>query len=166
MCCTNPNYGDTALTYAWENGHTDVAEIILYYGTELEHYSDGLRTTLMKACRTGHIYICIVKFLITKGADVNRQTTNNDHTTLSLACAGGHQTVVELLLKSKADKYHKLKDNSTMLLEAAKGGHLGVVQVLFEHSQQNALDANSQLQQQIQSHQQQNQMLEELEKVI
>jgi ankyrin repeat domain-containing protein 17 len=61
------------------------------------------------------------------GADVNRQTTNNDHTTLSLACAGGHQTVVELLLKSTADKYHKLKDNSTILLEAVKGGHFGVV---------------------------------------
>lgn len=126
--------GDTALTYACENGHTDVAEILLYFGAKLEHESEGGRTPLMKACRAGHI--CTVKFLIAKGADVNRHTTNNDHTSLSLACAGGHQPVVELLLKNGADPFHKLKDNSTMLIEASKGGHIGVVQLLldFPHS--------------------------------
>lgn len=123
--------GDTALTYACENGHTDVAEVLLYFGAELEHLSEGGRTPLMKACRAGHI--CTVKFLIQKGADVNRQTTNNDHTPLSLACAGGHQQVVELLLTHGADPFHKLKDNSTMLIEAAKGGHTGVVQLLLDY---------------------------------
>jgi ankyrin repeat protein len=43
------------------------------------------------------------------GADVNKATTNNDHTVLSLACAGGHVAVVELLLKSGANASHKLK---------------------------------------------------------
>lgn len=123
--------GDTALTYACENGHTDVSEVLLYFGAELEHLSEGGRTPLMKACRAGHI--CTVKFLIQKGADVNRQTTNNDHTPLSLACAGGHQQVVELLLAHLADPFHKLKDNSTMLIEAAKGGHTGVVQLLLDY---------------------------------
>lgn len=123
--------GDTALTYACENGHTDVAEVLLYYGAELEHESEGGRTPLMKACRAGHI--CTIKFLINKGADVNRQSTSNDHTPLSLACAGGHQSVVELLLKSGADPFHKLKDNSTMLIEASKGGHIGVVQLLLDY---------------------------------
>lgn len=85
----------------------------------------------MKACRAGHI--CTVKFLISKHADVNRQTTNNDHTPLSLACAGGHQQVVETLLKLCADPFHKLKDNSTMLIEAAKGGHTTVVQLLLDY---------------------------------
>lgn len=122
---------DTALTYACENGHTDVAEVLLIYGAELEHESEGGRTPLMKSCRAGHI--CTIKFLISKGADVNRQSTNNDHTPLSLACAGGHQAVVELLLKSGADPFHKLKDNSTMLIEASKGGHIGVVQLLLDY---------------------------------
>lgn len=123
--------GDTALTYACENGHTDVAEVLLMYGAELEHESEGGRTPLMKACRAGHI--CTIKFLINKGADVNRQSTSNDHTPLSLACAGGHQAVVELLLNSGADPFHKLKDNSTMLIEASKGGHIGVVQLLLDY---------------------------------
>lgn len=70
----------------------------------------------MKACRAGHL--CTVQFLISKRADVNRQTTNNDHTPLSLACAGGHLAVVELLLAQSANPFHKLKvsENTSLLL--------------------------------------------------
>ncbi|XP_070515069.1 ankyrin repeat domain-containing protein 17 isoform X3 [Cardiocondyla obscurior] len=123
--------GDTALTYACENGHTDVADLLLQFGADLEHESEGGRTPLMKACRAGHL--CTVQFLISKRADVNRQTTNNDHTPLSLACAGGHLAVVELLLAQSANPFHKLKDSSTMLIEAAKGGHTSVVQLLLDY---------------------------------
>ncbi|XP_063991503.1 ankyrin repeat domain-containing protein 17 isoform X4 [Diachasmimorpha longicaudata] len=123
--------GDTALTYACENGHTDVADLLLQFGADLEHESEGGRTPLMKACRAGHL--CTVQFLISKLASLNRNTTNNDHTPLSLACAGGHVAVVELLLAQSADPFHKLKDNSTMLIEAAKGGHTNVVQLLLDY---------------------------------
>lgn len=85
----------------------------------------------MKACRAGHL--CTVQFLITKNADINRVTANNDHTPLSLACAGGHLAVVELLLAHSADPFHKLKDNSTMVIEAAKGGHTNVVKLLLDY---------------------------------
>lgn len=44
-----------------------------------------------------------------EGANVNRTTANNDHTVLSLACAGGHLAVVELLLAHGADPTHRLK---------------------------------------------------------
>ncbi|KAL7286755.1 hypothetical protein TKK_0018900 [Trichogramma kaykai] len=123
--------GDTALTYACENGHTDVAELLLGYGADLEHESEGGRTPLMKACRAGHL--CTVQFLVNQHANVNRQTTSNDHTSLSLACAGGHLSVVELLLSEAANPSHRLKDNSTMLIEAAKGGHTNVVKLLLDY---------------------------------
>ncbi len=43
------------------------------------------------------------------GANVNRATANNDHSVVSLACAGGHLAVVELLLAHGADPTHRLK---------------------------------------------------------
>lgn len=123
--------GDTPLSFACENGHTDVADILLSVGAELEHESEAGRTPLMKAARAGHL--CTVQFLISRGADVNRQTSLNDHTVLSLACAGGHLAVVELLLAHGADPLHKLKDNSNILIEAARGGHAAVICFLLEN---------------------------------
>lgn len=55
---------------------------------------------------------CILKFIFTimsAGANVNRATANNDHSVVSLACAGGHLAVVELLLAHGADPTHRLK---------------------------------------------------------
>ena len=120
---------DTAFTMACENGHTAVAELLLAHGAELEHESEGGRTPLMKAARAGHVQT--VRMLISKGASVNRQTSNGEHNVLSIACYGGHYEVVKTLLAHKADPSFKLKDGSTMIIEAAKGGHMKIVELLY-----------------------------------
>jgi ankyrin repeat domain-containing protein 17 len=61
----------------------------------------------MKAARAGHVEVC--SFLLQRGSNVNKHTTNNDHTPLSLACAGGHLAVVELLMQNGADPFYRLK---------------------------------------------------------
>lgn len=124
--------GETALMYACENGHTNVAEILLDAGADLEHEAEAGRTGLMKAARAGHL--STVQFLVSRGGNINKVTSNNDHTPLSLACAGGHINVVEYLLSQGADPTQRLKDNSTMLIEAARGGHTKVVQLLIDFS--------------------------------
>ena len=43
------------------------------------------------------------------GANVNGVTSAKDHSVLSLACAGGHTEVVQLLLAYGADPCQKLK---------------------------------------------------------
>lgn len=57
-------------------------------------------------------YLLMLFFLLCPGANVNRATANNDHTVVSLACAGGHLAVVELLLAHGADPTHRLKVNT------------------------------------------------------
>ena len=54
-----------------------------------------------------HIPWCYVHMC--SGADVNRRTTNNDHTVLSLASAGGHVGVVQFLLSRGAEPSHMLR---------------------------------------------------------
>lgn len=123
--------GDTALIYACDNGHTEVAEVLISAGANIEQEAEGGRTPLMKACRSGHA--STVEFLISKGADVNKVSTNCDQTPLSLACSHGHLEVVEMLLAHGADPTHRLRDSSTMLIEAAKGGHTTIVQMLIDY---------------------------------
>lgn len=57
-------------------------------------------------------------FYMPVGANVNRATANNDHTVVSLACAGGHLAVVELLLAHGADPTHRLKVSSSSISTA------------------------------------------------
>ena len=124
------NNGDTALDLAAENGHKKICEALLRAGAKLEHRSEGGRTPLMRAARQGHE--STVDYLIEVGANVNLYSENNEHTVLSFACSHGQLGVVQRLLRSGANPNAKLKDNSTMLIEAAKGGHTQVVQLLLD----------------------------------
>lgn len=62
--------------------------------------------------------------LSSPGANVNRATANNDHTVVSLACAGGHLAVVELLLAHGADPTHRLKVILTLLMSVIDHAHV------------------------------------------
>lgn len=57
------------------------------------------------------------------GMDVDSETESNHDTALTLACAGGHEELVELLLSRGADIEHRDKKGFTPLILAATAGH-------------------------------------------
>lgn len=81
-------------------------------------------TPLMNACVAGHFDT--VQFLISEGANVNCQTTDNQ-TPLTLASLAGHIAIVALLLDYGANRNHKFEvslhtDNNSYY----KNDHLNV----------------------------------------
>ncbi len=125
---------ESALTLACENGHTAVAEELVRAGAHVDAADpDKGHTALMRAAKSGQL--CTLRWLLAHcvhAIDVNRATLGNEHTALSLACASGHASVCEALLASGADPLHRLSDNRTCLLEASRGGHTRIVELLID----------------------------------
>lgn len=68
-----------------------------------------------------------------KTIEVDSETDSNHDTALTLACAGGHEELVELLLQRNANIEHRDKKGFTPLILAATAGHEKVVTTLLNH---------------------------------
>ena len=99
----DPNVEDyanhTALYYAAEKGHFNIAKLLLEKGAKVDHESGD--SALLWACHYGHVDI--VKLLIENGADVNAKRSMDDSTPLCFAAYRNHKEIVELLLEKGAD---------------------------------------------------------------
>jgi len=85
---------------------------------------------LIEAARAGQVND--VRYLISKGVDVNARRAVDGWTALISAAMQGHSTVVKVLLENGADVHARDIIGRTGLAWAAKMGHIEIVELLLE----------------------------------
>lgn len=116
-----------ALAHAARGGHTQVVELLLKSGADIEG-GNGLSPL---ACAAYKGQDEIVRLLIERGADIDADT-GGAGTALFQASAEGHLSTVRLLLDLGAAVDAKTEKRATPLLVATAAGHLDVVVQLIE----------------------------------
>ncbi|KAK3090841.1 hypothetical protein FSP39_015089 [Pinctada imbricata] len=122
---------DTALTLACHGGHSELVNLLLSKGADIEHRDKKGFTPLILAATAGHVDV--VEILLDAGADMEAQSERTKDTPLSLACSGGRYEVVELLLSRGANKEHRNVSDYTPLSLAASGGYVNIIKLLLSH---------------------------------
>ncbi|XP_056017812.1 ankyrin repeat domain-containing protein 17-like isoform X4 [Ostrea edulis] len=122
---------DTALTLACHGGHSELVNLLLSKGADIEHRDKKGFTPLILAATAGHVDV--VEILLESGADMEAQSERTKDTPLSLACSGGRYEVVELLLSKGANKEHRNVSDYTPLSLAASGGYVNIIKLLLSH---------------------------------
>ena len=84
---------------------------------------------LMRACKIGDDEN--VMTLLEFGADLSFESHYSGHTALSLACLHGHESIVKLLLKHKADP--NTPHGHLPLVKACEIGNIAIAQLLLAH---------------------------------
>lgn len=65
--------------------------------------------------------------------DIDQATESNHDTALTIACAGGHDELVQLLLARGSNIEHRDKKGCTPLILSATAGHVSTCHILLEH---------------------------------
>ncbi|XP_078594977.1 uncharacterized protein LOC144872558 isoform X2 [Branchiostoma floridae x Branchiostoma japonicum] len=107
---------------------TEVAELLIKNGANLEARGWDQSTPLHKAAAGGRTGTC--ELLIRSGADVTTKDKVQS-TPLHKAAAGGHTGTCELLIRSGADVRATDEDEDTPLHKAAARGHTGICELLI-----------------------------------
>jgi uncharacterized protein len=125
----SPVAKNTALHVASRNGHTEIVEMLLEKGADVNAKTNEGITALIRASEKGHTET--VARLLEKGADVNAKDSDG-WTALMWASRNGHAETVTILLEEGADV--NAKDNyflgSTALDIAIKKEHPEIVKLL------------------------------------
>ena len=123
--------GWTALHYATDEGHGEIAELLIAKGADVNAMADIGATPLHPAALSGHKEIA--ELLIAKGADVNAMGEFDGRTSLHYAAEEGHKKTAELLIAKGADVNAITFGQQTPMHAAAYNGHRNIIELLIEH---------------------------------
>ena len=119
---------DTALIVASNNGHTEIVEMLLKAGANVDARNKYCYTALIEASWGSHVDI--IRMLLKAGADVNAQN-HFGYTALIEASINGNTTdIVEMLLDAGADVNVRDITGQTALTNAIRKDHIGKIKLL------------------------------------
>lgn len=129
--------GATALIMSCRNGHYEVVEFLVEScGTSLEQSGlvnfegENIEGAPPLWCASAAGHLKIVKYLVSKGANVN-STTKSNSTALRAACFDGHIEIVRYLVENNADIEIANRHGHTCLMIACYKGHLAISKYLI-----------------------------------
>lgn len=123
-----PSGGFPPLYVACQNGHEEVARVLLARNADVNYtYKDG-SSALYMACQHGHSKVA--SFLITQKAMIDR-ADKAGLTPLWAAGLGEHCAVVELLVSNGANPLHSRQDGLSLLDHACQEGLLELAALLI-----------------------------------
>ena len=123
--------GMSGLSVATKNSKTEVIELLIKSGANIDLQNEDGITALMWAADEGNLDI--VDKLIIAGAKVDMRNKQGS-TSLFFAACRGHGAIVERLLSQGADINVQGKGNDTALIYASDSGQYDIVQILLKHN--------------------------------
>lgn len=122
-------YDRTPVSYAAENGHEAVVELLLEKDVDLESRDRREERTPLSYA-SGNGIEAIVKLLLEK--DVDLESKDSEARTPLLWAANGHEAAVKLLLENGVDLESQDRYDRKALSYAAENGHQAVIRLLLE----------------------------------
>ncbi|XP_038068154.1 ankyrin repeat domain-containing protein 27-like [Patiria miniata] len=124
--------GGTAMHVAAMYGHTDVINVLLLRGGDVNATDYHGSTPLHVACSRGQQHVVLL--LLDEGASVNVED-NDGNTPLHLCCANGHEDCVKAMTYSNhaVDVNAANCQGDTPLHLTTRWGYESLVQILLEH---------------------------------
>jgi len=99
-------------------------------GREVDSKDIAGQTALMYAAETGRMEV--IKYLVSKGANVNARSQGYHYTALMYAASGNRLEALEYLIARGAEIDAPSFKNATALMMSARAGHIDIVKILLE----------------------------------
>jgi len=138
--CGSDIYRNTALSYASDNGHTEIVKLLLDSGAHLDFIHWLGRTALLIACSSGHLEIA--KLLVSRGANLSHED-DFGMTALHHAAMHGCVDLVQFLLSVGACPAKEDSKGRTARESATENDSVDVAEVLSVCTKRRVKDVQS-----------------------